>query len=133
MMEGRRVKGHESISACVHTVLPNCPSVSLNSWGQVAGGTSLLLPVSLQIETYQLWMDGVAACVAHAHSGCRRMLSVHASAEFHHRRCFTSLGEAGKGPSVLKEGFAPCAERLHGARDGGERSPFYLGAVCWCR
>lgn len=78
-MEGRGVKGHESISAYVHTVLPNCPSVSLNRWGRVAGGTSLLLPVSLQIETYQLWMDSVAVCTHMRTSGvgeCSRSMAV---------------------------------------------------------
>lgn len=128
MMEGRGVKGHESISAYVRAVLPNCPSVSLNRRGRVVeGGTSLLLPVSLRIETYQPRLGSRAAP---AHTGGRGMLSLRGRAKFYHLRCFTGgtiRAEGGVCSQPCRSGSA--ADWLHSTREGGGEAAHFLPLV----
>lgn len=125
MMEGRGVKGHESISAYVHTVLPNCPSVSLNRRGRVAGGGDGDIPFVACVTSDRdiSALEGQRGCVrAHTRaSGVGECSRCPAVPDFTTSGVFATLGEVQKGLSVQKEGFAPHRARPAPQRQRGRR------------
>lgn len=101
------------------------------------GGTSLLLPVSLQIETYQLWIDSVAVCActcAHRVWGnalgawlCQILLSLVFHQPLRDSEGTVRAKGGGLFPSTL---FVLCC-RLAAQRQGGRRQQIFFCRHIW--